>query len=45
MIKWATKLLVNEKGKGKKRAREKDQNRFAKKPHIIWAFAHALKRI
>ena len=29
-IKWATKPLIKKKGKGKKRAREKDRNRFAK---------------
>ena len=28
-IKWATKLLIIKKGKGKKRAREKDRTRFA----------------
>ena len=39
MIKGATKLLINKKGKGKKRMREKDRNRFAKKDEIL-AFVH-----
>ena len=39
-IKWATKPPIKKEKKGKKRAREKARNRFAKNVQI-WAFARA----